>query len=205
MITASTEKVENEKKTESAKLSAFDRSAQATHKAGSIAGPDNRNTWPEASPTETPAATPAEVAETKPATSASLNDGPISTNRQDGERRGRTVIKLKGGVSVEADAAWEDRLGIWYRQGGLVSYVERESIESIGEPAKVKQAACRYRKALTAEGVIYWNNGFLGAAAMNVLLVLFFVVLGAILISSERGVSGAMERIGGLVTYLFGQ
>lgn len=90
---------------------------------------------PEASPEET--ASPAPEAVPEPSQpSVSLNHGPISTNQQEGEKRGRTIIKLKGGVSVEADAAWEDRLGIWYRQGGLVSYVERERIESIGEPPK---------------------------------------------------------------------
>jgi hypothetical protein len=70
--------------------------------------------------------------------SPSLNEGAVSTNRQEGEKRGRTIIKLKSGVRVEADAAWEDRMGIWYRQGGLVSYVERDRIESIGEPAQPK-------------------------------------------------------------------
>ena len=90
---------------------------------------------PEASPEET--ASPAPEAVPEPSQpSVSLNHGPISTNQQEGEKRGRTIIKLKGGVSVEADAAWEDQLGIWYRQGGLVSYVERERIESIGAPPK---------------------------------------------------------------------
>jgi hypothetical protein len=41
---------------------------------------------------------------------------------------------------VEADAAWSDRLGIWYRQGGLVSYVERDRIESIAEPPRPKSS-----------------------------------------------------------------
>ena len=90
---------------------------------------------PEASPEETASPTPEAVPEPSQP-SVSLNHGPISTNQQEGEKRGRTIIKLKGGVSVEADAAWEDQLGIWYRQGGLVSYVERERIESIGEPPK---------------------------------------------------------------------
>lgn len=98
---------------------------------------------PEASPQASPAetASPAPEAVPQPSQpSVSLNDGPISTNQQEGERRGRTVIKLKSGVSVEADAAWEDRLGIWYRQGGLVSYVERERIESIGGPPQPKSS-----------------------------------------------------------------
>ena len=49
------------------------------------------------------------------------------------------------------------------------------------------------------------ENGVLGRRSLNVLLVLFAVVLGAILLSSERGVSGALERIGGFITHLFGQ
>lgn len=139
MITKSTEKAENEKKSETAKLNTIDRSAQAAIRPEALPAPTTEVAVAEESPAESPTETPEQVAETKPATtSASLNDGPISTNRQDGERRGRTIIKLKSGVRVEADAAWEDRLGIWYRQGGLVSYVERDRIESIGEPAQPK-------------------------------------------------------------------
>jgi hypothetical protein len=47
--------------------------------------------------------------------------------------------------------------------------------------------------------------GFFSRRTLNTLLFLFFIVLAVILLSSERGVSGAMERIGGFVTYLFGQ
>jgi hypothetical protein len=90
-----------------------------------------------------PAAAAVEPAEDA---SASLNNGPISTNRQDGEKHGRTVIKLKTGVLVEADAAWQDRSGIWYRQGALVSYVERERIESIGEPPRPKSSPTEITK-----------------------------------------------------------
>lgn len=141
MITKSSEKSENEKKPETAKLNTYDRSAQATMKPEALPAPPAEEPVAEESPTESPTESPAEVAETKPAsTSPSLNDGPISTNRQDGEKRGRTIIKLKSGVRVEADAAWEDRMGIWYRQGGLVSYVERDRIESIGEPPQPKSS-----------------------------------------------------------------
>ena len=138
MISRSTEKAENEKKTETAKLNTVDRSAPATIRADALPAPTAEEPVAEESPAESPAETPA-VAEVKAeTTSASLNDGPVSTNRQDGERRGRMIIKLKSGVRVEADAAWEDRMGIWYRQGGLVSYVERDRIESIGEPPQPK-------------------------------------------------------------------
>lgn len=45
--------------------------------------------------------------------------------------------------------------------------------------------------------------GLFSRRALNILLVLFVVVLAVILLSSERGVSGAMERIGGFISYLF--
>ena len=47
--------------------------------------------------------------------------------------------------------------------------------------------------------------GLWSRRTLNILLFVFFVVLAVILLSSERGVSGAMERIGGFVSYLFGQ
>lgn len=45
--------------------------------------------------------------------------------------------------------------------------------------------------------------GLFSRRTLNILLVLFVVVLAVILLSSERGVSGAMERIGGFISYLF--
>jgi hypothetical protein len=145
MVTVSTSDKENSKNNRAESARPSDRSAQvAPIRPDPI--PTIEEPSPEPSPEETASPTPAAVAEAPREASASLNHGPISTNRQDGEKRGRTVIKLKSGVSVEADAAWEDRLGIWYRQGGLVSYVERERIESIGEPAKGKLAAAESEK-----------------------------------------------------------
>ena len=49
------------------------------------------------------------------------------------------------------------------------------------------------------------ENGVLSRRSLNILIVLFFVALVVILITSDRGVSGAMERIGSFVTDLFGQ
>lgn len=134
--TAETE-VQKTGRPESARLNTSDRTAQpATIRSEPLPVP-SAEASPEASPSET-ASPEAVPAPSEP--SASLNHGPISTNQQEGEKRGRTIIKLKSGVSVEADAAWEDRSGIWYRQGGLVSYVERERIESIGEPLRSKSS-----------------------------------------------------------------
>jgi hypothetical protein len=133
-------------RTDSAKLNPSERSLPATTvrseplPVASIPEPS-----PEASPTETASPTPA-VAEASEAPAAALNTGPISTDRQEGEKRGHMLIKLKSGVTVEADAAWADRLGIWYRQGGLVSYVERDRIESIAEPPQPKNSPTETNK-----------------------------------------------------------
>ncbi len=48
----------------------------------------------------------------------------------------RAIIKMKDGSTVEADAAWEDAQGIWFRRSGLVSFVEKSRVEAITEPPK---------------------------------------------------------------------
>jgi hypothetical protein len=138
MMTGPSDK--NQRNTENAKVIPSDRSLPAT---ATRTEPIPAASIPEASPEETVAETASPtpgVADPSQASAAALNTGPITTDRQDGEKRGRMLIKLKNGVMVEADAAWADRLGIWYRQGGLVSYVERERIESIAEPPKASPA-----------------------------------------------------------------
>lgn len=93
-----------------------------------------------ASPSETespaeaeasPEASPAAPAATPPP--AVVNRGPIATggkNVADGER---TIIKMKDGSTVEADAAWEDKQGIWYRRSGVVSFLDKSRVEAITE------------------------------------------------------------------------
>ena len=135
---------EKNKRSESARLTS-DVSAQPRVIASAPLPVLSPEASPEASAEEIASPVPEAVPQPSEP-SVSLNHGPISTNQQEGEKRGRTLIKLKSGVSVEADAAWEDRLGIWYRQGGLVSYVERERIESIGEPPRPKTPATDVNK-----------------------------------------------------------
>jgi hypothetical protein len=68
---------------------------------------------------------------------ARLNEGPVSTGHltrnKDSEDRVkvRTIIQMKDGTAVEVDAAWEDTQGVWYRRGGLVSFVERLRVKAI--------------------------------------------------------------------------
>ena len=49
------------------------------------------------------------------------------------------------------------------------------------------------------------EHGFLGRRTVTFLLFIFFVTLGAVLLTSDKGVSGVMERIGDFIAYLFGQ
>ena len=49
------------------------------------------------------------------------------------------------------------------------------------------------------------EHGFLGRRTLSFLLFIFLATLGVVLFTSEKGVSGVMERIGNFVAYLFGQ
>ncbi len=65
---------------------------------------------------------------------ARLNRGPISTGQRNegGEvRRLQTIIQMNDGSTVEVDAAWEDSEGVWYRRGGLVSFVDTSRVKAI--------------------------------------------------------------------------
>ena len=136
---------EKSKRSETAKLSLSDRSTQPATIRSEPLPVASVEPSPEASPSESASPATATAAATQQ-TSASLNTGPISTDVHEGEKRGHTLIKLKSGVLVEADAAWADQTGIWYRQGGLVSYVERDRIESISEPPQPKSTSADINK-----------------------------------------------------------
>jgi len=101
---------------------------------------------PEASPTPAESPTPEEeeaeqVAAPSPAPvpsaapnplPATLNQGPVSTGGgRAGGAQWQTLISLKDGTQMEADAAWEDSQGVWYRRGPLVSFVERARVATI--------------------------------------------------------------------------
>lgn len=65
---------------------------------------------------------------------ARLNQGPVSTGEREQKRDDRgdkTIIEMNDGTRVEVDAAWQDNQGVWYRRGGLVSFVESKRIKGI--------------------------------------------------------------------------
>ena len=100
-----------------------------------------------------PSASPAEEekAEASPepqqqkaeAVPAKLNYGPVSTGDQSSHSvadGSKTIIELQDGSRVEADAAWKDSQGVWYRQGSLVSFVEAPRVKSITARAEPKSS-----------------------------------------------------------------
>lgn len=96
------------------------------------------------SETESPAEeaaspSPAAPAPTQPP--AALNNGPIATGTKEAAKSEHAIIKMKDGSTVEADAAWEDAQGVWFRRSGLVSFVEKSRVEAITEPQRKPAAA----------------------------------------------------------------
>lgn len=83
---------------------------------------------------ETPSPSPAAPAATPPP--AALNNGPIATGTRQEANSEHALIKMKDGSTVEADAAWEDAQGVWFRRSGLVSFVEKDRVEAITEPQR---------------------------------------------------------------------
>lgn len=109
---------------------------------------------PEASPSpdseaEAEAApSPATNTETKTA-AVQLNQGPISTGQKikagDTDSAGQTVIEMTDGSTLDVDAAWEDKQGIWYRRSGLVSFVESSRVKAITSRKDAKVAEAPHR------------------------------------------------------------
>ena len=92
---------------------------------------------------------PVPEAENKTA-SVQLNQGPISTGEKktkstESESGVHTVIEMNDGSTLDVDAAWEDQQGIWYRRGGLVSFVDSSRVKAIAarKPAKATEVPNR--------------------------------------------------------------
>jgi hypothetical protein len=99
-----------------------------------------------ASPVESPAeaeASPAAspVAPVAAVPPAALNNGPIATGGKSVANGEHAIIKMKDGSSVEADAAWEDAQGIWFRRSGVVSFLDKSRVEAITEPPQKHTSA----------------------------------------------------------------
>jgi len=96
-----------------------------------------------ASPAEaeaSPAASPAAPAAATPLP-AVVNRGPIAIGGKTVATVERAIIKMKDGSTLEADAAWEDKQGVWFRRSNVVSFVEKDRVESIIEVPQKRPAA----------------------------------------------------------------
>jgi hypothetical protein len=93
----------------------------------------------EAEAEETPAAPTDTIA------AARLNQGPVSTGERAGKgadrAEGKTIIEMNDGTTLEVDAAWQDKQGIWYRRGGLVSFLDSKRIKGIHALQEPRQEA----------------------------------------------------------------
>ena len=94
---------------------------------------------PEASPSPAEEEAQAEASpqptEDNKTVAAEFNRGPISTGKkpkiEESEASLQTVIEMNDGSTLDVDAAWEDKQGIWYRRSGLVSFVESSRVKAI--------------------------------------------------------------------------
>ena len=96
-----------------------------------------------ASPAEaeaSPAASPAAPAAATPLP-AVVNRGPIAIGGKTVATVERAIIKMKDGSTLEADAAWEDKQGVWFRRSNVVSFVDKSRVESIIEVPQKRPAA----------------------------------------------------------------
>ena len=60
-----------------------------------------------------------------------LTPGTVSAGVSSGNSRGPVIVRLNNGAAIRADEAWEKREGIWYRQGGVVTFLNRSEVRTI--------------------------------------------------------------------------
>ena len=60
-----------------------------------------------------------------------LTPGPVAAGAPSGNSRGPVIVRLNNGAAIRADEAWEKREGIWYRQGGVVTFLKRSEVRTI--------------------------------------------------------------------------
>jgi len=60
-----------------------------------------------------------------------LTPGSVSAGASSVNGRGPVIVRLTNGAAIRADEAWEKREGIWYRQGGVVTFLDRSQVRTI--------------------------------------------------------------------------
>ena len=75
--------------------------------------------------------TPSRASPARPRLTASL----VSAGAPSGNSRAPVIVRLNNGASIRADEAWERKEGIWYRQAGMVTFLRRSRVRTIGRLA----------------------------------------------------------------------
>jgi len=60
-----------------------------------------------------------------------LTPGSVSAGASSVNGRGPVIVRLTNGAAIRADEAWEKQEGIWYRQGGVVTFLDRSQVRTI--------------------------------------------------------------------------
>ena len=82
----------------------------------------------EPSPSPSPASSPSPQSSPQ---QIELSSSPISTAAGGKDKTGPVVIKLRTGVTIEADEAWQTGEGIWYRRGSVVTVIDPKEVKTI--------------------------------------------------------------------------
>lgn len=65
----------------------------------------------------------------------SISSGGLSGNGQN-----PVLLRLTNGATIKADEAWERKDGVWYRQGGVITFLKRSQVRAIERPTAIVPA-----------------------------------------------------------------
>ena len=78
-----------------------------------------------------------------PALSRGRVINPVSAGGSGPNNRQQVTVWLANGSSIKADEAWEKKEGVWYRQGGMVTFLKRSSVRSLQREATANTVATK--------------------------------------------------------------
>lgn len=116
--------------------SSYDLVSTQTPSADTALPEQSREQSNELATAETVQTTAGSLASSSPTSKESLahtrlTPGPVNAGVPSGNSRGPVIVRLNNGASIRADEAWEKREGIWYRQGGVVTFLKRSQVRTI--------------------------------------------------------------------------
>lgn len=64
----------------------------------------------------------------------------ISSGGLNGNSKNPVLLRLTNGATIKADEAWERKDGVWYRQGGVITFLKRSQVRAIERPNAIVPA-----------------------------------------------------------------